>query len=98
MKFHPVIELELLVALDSEKAGIVLSDSNILTLKRLLRFIEITAHVGWQLLHKRVEEPGVADWVCLIGELPDTLLQRQAEFPSDAVRRSLDLDNAGPRV
>ena len=70
-----MIELQLLEALDSEQARIMLPYRDILTFKCLLFLREIPTDVGWQLLKQSVEEPCVANRVILVGELPDTFFE-----------------------
>ena len=94
MQLHSMIELQLLEALDSEQARIMLPYRDILAFKSLLGFCKIPAHVGWQLLKQRVEKLSVADRVILVRELPDAFFQREAKRPSDAVGWRLDLDDA----
>ena len=69
MQLHSMIELQLLEALDSEQARIMLPYRDILAFKSLLGFCKIPAHVGWQLLKQRVEKLSVADRVILVREL-----------------------------
>ena len=98
MQLHAMVELQLLVAFDSEETRIVLSYRDVLAFEGLLSFVEVTTHIRWHLLHQCAEEPCVTHWVVLVRELPDTLLERQAKRPPDTVGRSLDLDDAGTWV
>ena len=98
MQLHSMVEVQFLVAFDSEETRVMLSYRDILTFESLFGLVEVTAHIRWHLLHHRVEKPCVANRVVLIRELPDTLLEREAKRPPDAIGRSLDLDNAGPWI
>ena len=98
MQFHSMVELQLLVAFDSEETRIVLSYRDILTFEGLLGLVEVAAHIRWHLLHQCIEKPCVTNGVVLVRELPDALLERKAKRPPDAIGRSLDLNNAGTWV
>ena len=93
-----MIELQLLVAFDSEETCIMLSYRDILTFESLFGLVEVSAHICWHLLHQCVEKPCVTNGVVLVRELPDALLERKAKRPPDAIGRSLNLDNAGTWV